>query len=150
MAHHPTPAFAVACCPTSYRRPAGRYAEGIASSVTQTKTCFLCRYLSNEAVRREINDGLSVVEHWNGADDFVFFRLGASARRVDMIMSLPPLAAGQAFCTSIPPSLLLAAAIDPVVSWATHGSTRPECREDNSFHGGSDRCLDCTPGKTDG
>ena len=120
------------------------------SGVTQTKTCFLCRYLSNRAIRCEINGGLSVVEHWNGADDFVFFHLGASARWVDTIKSLPPLAAGQVSCTPIPPSLLLAAATNPVVSWATHGSARTECREDNSFHGGSDRCLDCTVGKTDG
>jgi TnpA family transposase len=37
------------------------------------KTCFLCRYLADEATRREINDGLNVVETWNGANDFVFF-----------------------------------------------------------------------------
>jgi len=43
------------------------------------KTCFLCPYLSDEAVRREINDGLNVVEHWNSANDFVFF-----ARRGEM------------------------------------------------------------------
>ena len=37
------------------------------------KTVFLCRYLHDEALRREINDGLNVVEHWNSANDFVFF-----------------------------------------------------------------------------
>jgi TnpA family transposase len=37
------------------------------------KTCFLCRYLAEEALRREINDGLNVVEQWNSANDFVFF-----------------------------------------------------------------------------
>ncbi len=31
------------------------------------RICFLCRCLSDEAVRREINDGLNVVEHWNSA-----------------------------------------------------------------------------------
>jgi TnpA family transposase len=37
------------------------------------KTCFLCRYLADEAPRREINGGLNVVEQWNSANDFVFF-----------------------------------------------------------------------------
>ena len=37
------------------------------------KTCFLCRYLTDEPIRREINDGLNVVEQWNSANDFVFF-----------------------------------------------------------------------------
>ena len=43
------------------------------------KTIFLCRYLHSESLRREINEGLNVVEQWNGATDFVFF-----ARRGDM------------------------------------------------------------------
>lgn len=37
------------------------------------KTIFLCRYLHDEGLRREINDGLNVIEHWNSANDFVFF-----------------------------------------------------------------------------
>jgi TnpA family transposase len=44
------------------------------------KTIFLCRYLHSEALRREINEGLNVVEQWNGATDFVFF-----ARRGEMV-----------------------------------------------------------------
>ena len=44
------------------------------------KTCLLCRYLVDEALRREINDGLNVVEHWNSANDFVLFaRCGEKA-----------------------------------------------------------------------
>lgn len=37
------------------------------------KTIFLCRYLHNEALRREINEGLNVVEQWNGANSFIFY-----------------------------------------------------------------------------
>lgn len=37
------------------------------------KAAFLCRYLHTEALRREINEGLNVIEQWNGANDFVFF-----------------------------------------------------------------------------
>lgn len=43
------------------------------------KTIFLCRYPHSETLRREINEGLNVVEHWNGATYFVFF-----ARRGEM------------------------------------------------------------------
>ncbi len=30
------------------------------------KTIFLCRYLSSEALRREFQEGLNVIENWNG------------------------------------------------------------------------------------
>ncbi len=36
------------------------------------KTIFLCQYLDSEAVRREINEGLNVVERWNGVNEFIF------------------------------------------------------------------------------
>ena len=42
----------------------------------QIKTIFLCRYLRSEAFRREINEGLNVVENWNSANGFVFFGKG--------------------------------------------------------------------------
>jgi TnpA family transposase len=40
------------------------------------KTVFLCRYLSSETLRREIHEGLNVVETWNSTNDFVFFGKG--------------------------------------------------------------------------
>ena len=55
------------------------------------KTIFLCRYLHSEELRREINEGLNVIEQWNGANDFVFFaRRGdfASNRREDHEISM--------------------------------------------------------------
>ena len=55
------------------------------------KTCLLCRYLAEEVLPREINDGLNVVEQWNSANDVVFFaRRGelASNRAEDHELSM--------------------------------------------------------------
>ncbi len=37
------------------------------------KTIFLCRYLSSEEMRREVHEGLNVVESWNSTNGFIFY-----------------------------------------------------------------------------
>jgi TnpA family transposase len=55
------------------------------------KTIFLARYLHSLPLRREIQEGLNVIEHWNGANDFLYFaRRGemTSNRREDQEISM--------------------------------------------------------------
>jgi TnpA family transposase len=40
------------------------------------KTMFLCRYLQEDPLRREIHDGLQVIENWNSANAFIFYGKG--------------------------------------------------------------------------
>jgi len=40
------------------------------------KTNFLCRYLHSKDLRREIHEGLNVIENWNSANSFIFFGKG--------------------------------------------------------------------------
>jgi TnpA family transposase len=55
------------------------------------KTIFLCSYLHNEAIRREVQDGLQVVENWNSANSFIFYGKSgeiATNRRDDQEVSV--------------------------------------------------------------
>ena len=55
------------------------------------KTLFLCRYLASEDLRREVNEGLNVVESWNAANGFIFYGRGgelATNRREDQEIGL--------------------------------------------------------------
>jgi TnpA family transposase len=49
------------------------------------KTIFLCRYLNSMGLRREINEGLNVIENWSGANDFIYFGKGGemASNRID-------------------------------------------------------------------
>lgn len=55
------------------------------------KTIFLCRYMQHIELRREIQEGLNVVENWNSANGFIFFGKGseiASNRQKDLELSM--------------------------------------------------------------
>lgn len=47
------------------------------------KTIVLCQYLHSEELRREVHEGLNVVENWNSANSFIFYGKGGEWLRTD-------------------------------------------------------------------
>ncbi|SFL25837.1 Tn3 transposase DDE domain-containing protein [Pseudovibrio ascidiaceicola] len=83
------------------------------------KTIFLCLYLRSENYRREINEGLNVVENWNSANGFVFFGKGgeiASNRIEDQEISALSLHLLQASLVYVNTRIVQSVLSDPV--WA--------------------------------
>lgn len=55
------------------------------------KTIFLCRYLHDIELRREIHEGLNVIEHWNSVNGFIMYGKGgefATNRRDDQEITM--------------------------------------------------------------
>jgi TnpA family transposase len=54
-------------------------------------TILLCRYSHSLELRREINEGLNVVENWNSANNFILYGKGgefATNRREDQEITM--------------------------------------------------------------
>ncbi len=85
------------------------------------KTIFLCRYLRQEAFRREIHESLNVVENWNSSTDSVFFGKGgeiATNRIADQEISALALHLLQASLVYVNTRMIQSVLGDP--KWASH------------------------------
>lgn len=58
---------------TNVQHPTYRALAEVGKAV---KTAFLCDYLRLESLRREIHEGLQVIETWNSANDFILYGRG--------------------------------------------------------------------------
>jgi TnpA family transposase len=60
----------------SRNRPQHPTYRALAELGKAVKTIFLCHYIASEELRREINQGLNVIESWNSANDFILLGKG--------------------------------------------------------------------------
>jgi TnpA family transposase len=48
------------------------------------KTIFLCQYLHSESLRQDIQEGLNVIENWNGTNNFILYGKGGEIASNDL------------------------------------------------------------------
>jgi len=86
------------------------------------KTVFLCEYLGSEQLRREVHEGLNVIESWNGVNGFIYFGKGGEIttnRHEDQELAVLCLHLLQAYLVYIINTLMIQQVLDDPASGIT-------------------------------